>query len=137
MIVNQVDAAEYRQPRSELEELLLGQIRQVRMPAPEREYRFARPRQWRFDLAYPHHTPPIAIEVEGGQWVGGRHQRGKGFEDDCEKYAHAALLGWIVLRVTTNMVQDGRALQLIERARGIATVAGEAARVGGRQEEEG
>jgi hypothetical protein len=46
----------------------------------------------------------------------GRHVRGRGYERDCEKYNAAALAGWIVLRVTTDMIQDGRALALLETA---------------------
>jgi very-short-patch-repair endonuclease len=84
------------------------------VPEPVREYRFHPKRKWRFDFAWPARL--VAVEVEGGTFSGGRHSRGKGFEADCEKYAEAAILGWRVLRVTTAMVNDGRALDLIERA---------------------
>jgi hypothetical protein len=80
------------------------------LPAPIREYRFAPPRLWRFDLAWPFLR--LALEIEGGTWTAGRHVRGKGYENDCEKYNAAALAGWRVLRVTTDMIQDGRALAL-------------------------
>ena len=83
-------------------------------PQPVREYRFAPPRRWRFDLAWPAHR--VAVEVEGGSFVGGRHSRGAGFERDAEKYNEAALEAWLVLRVTPRMVDDGRALRLVERA---------------------
>lgn len=78
---------------------------------PQTEYRFHKTRQWRFDFAWPNYT--VAVEVEGGQWVNGRHQRGKGFEDDCEKYNEAVLDGWRVLRFTGDMVKDGRALAVM------------------------
>ena len=71
---------------------------------------------WRFDMAWPRLM--LAVEVEGGIWARGRHVRGKGFEADCEKYNEAALAGWRVLRVTGAMVQDGRALQYVERGIG-------------------
>ena len=104
--------------------VLLAQIRMTRMsatthpiasmlPEPEAEYRFAAPRRWRFDLAWP--ALRLALEVEGGTWVSGRHTRGAGFEKDCEKYNEAALLGWTVLRVTPGMIEDGRAVELVER----------------------
>jgi very-short-patch-repair endonuclease len=67
-----------------------------------REYLFARPRRWRFDFAHP--CTMVAIEIEGGTWVNGRHTRGSGFEADCEKYNAAAILGWRVLRFTTTML---------------------------------
>jgi hypothetical protein len=79
-----------------------------------REHRFAPPRRWRFDFAWP--AQRIALEIEGGSWAGGRHVRGRGYEADCEKYSEAALRGWRVLRATPGMVRDGRALALLERA---------------------
>jgi len=84
------------------------------LPAPDLEHPFAKPRRWRFDLAWPAHK--LAVEVEGGTWAGGRHSRGSGYELDVEKYNEATLLGWRVLRVTTHMVTDGRALAIIQRA---------------------
>jgi hypothetical protein len=69
-------------------------------------------KDWRFDFAWPEYL--IAIEIEGGQWSNGRHQRGKGFEDDCEKYNAAAFYRWSVFRFTTNMVNDGRSMRFLE-----------------------
>lgn len=84
------------------------------LPAPTLEHRFAPPRRWRFDYAWPDQR--IALEIEGGTWSGGRHVRGRGYENDCIKYNQAVLLGWTVLRVTTSMLRDGRALALLEQA---------------------
>ena len=75
----------------------------------EREYVFAPPRRWRFDFAIPDRM--VAIEVEGGTWSGGRHVRGAGYRRDIEKYNAAQALGWRVLRLTTDMVTDGSAMQ--------------------------
>src|SRR5437762_647908 len=69
----------------------------------EREYRFAPPRRWRLDFVWSKHA--LAVEVEGGSWVGGRHTRGPGFERDLEKYNEAAILGWNVLRVTPKLIR--------------------------------
>ena len=99
---------------SEGEVALLWQVKATGLPEPVPEYRFAPPRRWRFDLAWPAHK--VAVEIEGGTWTGGRHVTGTGYERDAEKYNEAALLGWTVLRVTPAMVTDGRALSLIERA---------------------
>lgn len=79
-----------------------------------REFKFHPTRKWRFDLAHPGHW--IAVEVEGGVWRGGRHTSGVGFTADCEKYAEALIAGWAVLRVTTDQVKNGKALEWIERA---------------------
>jgi hypothetical protein len=93
------------------------------LPPPAREHRFAPPRRWRFDFAWP--AQRLALEVEGRTWARGRHVRGRGYEADCEKYSEAALRGWRVLRVTPAMLRDGRALDLLRRALA-APAAGEA-----------
>lgn len=72
---------------------------------PVREYRFAPPRRWRFDFAYPERK--VAVEVEGGVYSFGRHTRGKGYENDLEKYNTAVVMGWKVLRFTGGMVERG------------------------------
>jgi hypothetical protein len=101
-------------------DVLLGA---VGLPPPIPEYRFAPPRRWRFDFAWP--ACRLALEIEGGTWTRGRHVRGIGYERDCEKYSEAALRGWCVLRVTTGMMKDGRALAMLERAfRGDAATGG-------------
>lgn len=48
----------------------------------------------------------IAVEIEGGSWINGRHTRGKGYRNDCEKYLEAAILGWTVLRFTSDMLRE-------------------------------
>jgi very-short-patch-repair endonuclease len=94
------------------ERLLLLHLRAAGLPEPFREYRFAPPRRWRFDFAWP--AAMLAVEVEGGAWIYGRHVRGRGFEADCEKYNAATLLGWRVLRFTPVMVENGAALCAVE-----------------------
>lgn len=99
---------------SQLEEHLVFQIKALRLPTPEREYFFAKPRRWRFDLAWP--PLMLSAEVEGGTWVNGRHSRGSGMRKDAEKYNAAALAGWKVLRFTGDMVNDGTAVRTLEAA---------------------
>jgi very-short-patch-repair endonuclease len=86
----------------------------IGLPTPTPEYRFHPTRRWRFDFAWPHHK--LALEVEGGVFIRGRHSRGAGMVKDMEKYGEAAILGWRVLRVTPKQVRDGSALTLVERA---------------------
>ena len=52
-------------------------------------------RDWRFDFALP--DALTAVELHGGEWVGGRHVTGSGFSGDREKMNAALLLGWRVL----------------------------------------
>ncbi len=102
-----------RAPKSYLENMLLNQIRYLRLPEPEREFRFAPLRRFRADFAYPGHK--ILIECEGGTWINGRHNRAAGFEKDCEKYNLAAELGYLVLRYTRRQIESWEAVNQIRR----------------------
>ena len=99
---------------SQLEEALAFQIKALGLPEPVREYRFAAPRRWRFDFSWP--DIRLAVEVEGGQWVRGRHLRPKGFASDIAKYNAASAGGWRVLRFTGDMVKNGEAIFAIQDA---------------------
>ena len=96
------------------------QCRLAGLPEPKREVRFHPDRKWRFDYAWCFGTSspagPLALEVEGGVFVAGRHSRGAGFVKDLEKYNTATLHGWRVLRVTPKQIADGSALMLVEKA---------------------
>lgn len=63
------------------------------------EYRFAKPRRWRFDWAIPEIM--VAVEYEGGIFDrNGSHTSVKDITRDVEKYNAAAIAGWKVLRYT-------------------------------------
>ena len=68
----------------------------------EREYRFHAVRRWRADFA--HLQARCLIEVEGGIWVNGRHNRAAGFNADLEKYLEAGLAGWRVFRLGPDQI---------------------------------
>ena len=95
-------------------DLLIYQVRVLRLPQPELEYRFHQGRRWRADLAWP--DKMLIVEFEGGVYTKGRHTRGRGFENDCEKYNTATLEGWRVLRFTSKHVRTGLAALMIARA---------------------
>ena len=94
---------------------LVEQCRIVGLPAPMTELTFAKSigRRWRFDLAWP--ALKLAVEIDGGGFVAGRHSRGAGLEKDCEKFAEAAIMGYTVIRCTPRQVTSGQALGWIER----------------------
>jgi len=76
------------------------------------EYRFHPVRRWRFDHANPEYK--VAIEYEGGIWTNGRHTRGTGYKNDCDKYNAAQLLGWRVLRYTTSHTLEQVLADIVE-----------------------
>lgn len=100
---------------SNLEALLLEQITAAGIEQPVTEHKFHPKRRWRFDLCWPNDL--LAVEVEGGTWINGRHNRGSGFEKDAEKYAEAMCLGWTVLRVTGSQICTGKAIKWIKTIR--------------------
>lgn len=65
-----------------------------------KEHVFHWTRKWRFDYAMP--ELKIAIEIDGGVWEYGRHNRPQGYINDMEKLNTAASMGWLVLRFTTD-----------------------------------
>jgi very-short-patch-repair endonuclease len=97
---------------SDLEEQFAFQLRVSNHPEPTREYRFAPPRRWRFDFAWI--EAKVGVEVNGGAWVNGRHNRAGGQAADNEKLNAAVLAGWRILRFTSDAVADGSALQQTE-----------------------
>ncbi len=80
-------------------------------PPLEREYRFHYERRWRADFA--HVERRVLIEIEGGIWVNGRHNRAAGFNADLEKYLEAGLLGWRVFRFGPNQITMGNVERLV------------------------
>jgi hypothetical protein len=97
-----------------LEDLLAYHCLAIGLPQPVRELVFARPRRWRFDLAWPDYL--VATEAEGATWVQGRHTTGAGFAADVIKYNEAAIRGWLVLRFTSNQIESGLAAATVLRA---------------------
>ena len=83
------------------------------LPAPVDEYRFHDARKWRFDFCWPRAL--VAIEVDGGVWVRGRHNRGAGMIKDFEKINEATALGWEVLRVTPAQLCTSYTVGLLKR----------------------
>jgi very-short-patch-repair endonuclease len=79
----------------------------------QREYRFCPDRKWRFDFMLGVPNQKFAIECEGGTWGKSRHTSGKGYIADIEKYNTAALMGFKVLRFTTEQIRTGQAIQAI------------------------
>ena len=115
---------------SNLEIALAQQIRFLKLPDTDYEYRFALEyighgkdirirlkqaglKDWRFDFAWPELM--FAVEVEGITPSGGRHQRIAGFKGDIDKYHAAMDMGWNIYRTTGHLIANGQAVKLIEK----------------------
>lgn len=105
-------AAPQRQEPSEGELILMRDLRALGIGF-EQEYKFNPTRKWLADFLIT--NTKILIEVEGGIWSQGRHTRGTGYIGDMEKYNAAAILGFQVLRFSTQQVKSGLAVQQIEQ----------------------
>ena len=65
------------------------------LPVPVFEYRFHVVRKWRIDIAFPENK--LAIEVQGGIFINGRHSRGAALLKEWEKLNTLAEMGWRVM----------------------------------------
>lgn len=86
---------------SKLELAFLLACRAKGLPEPVREYAFCPTRRWRADFAWP--MSKVMVEVQGGEWVNGRHNRA--LAGDAEKFNTAQSLGWRVLLFTGSMLR--------------------------------
>ena len=84
------------------------------LPPPIEEFQFHPTRKWRFDYAWPSHK--IALEINGGRFVGGRHNSAEGSHKDMEKMNEAACRGWRVLYITPRSVGTLVPVELVRRA---------------------
>lgn len=94
--------------------ILNALLAECNIPAPVAEHCFAPPRKWRFDYAWPDYF--IALEVEGGVWKRGRHNRASGFLKDMEKYNRAAALGWRVVKCTPQTLHSDDTIRTVAEA---------------------
>lgn len=82
------------------------------------EYRFAAPRRWRFDVAWP--DAKVAVEFQGqhGPAHRGYYRGTSGLQLDCEKFCAAAADGWRLFPVTYPMLREDMAgvVELVARA---------------------
>lgn len=74
----------------------------------QREVSLIPGRKWRVDFYIP--RLDLAIEVEGGIWIQGRHNRASSIEADFRKYNALAMIGVKVLRYSTAQVESGEAI---------------------------
>ncbi len=83
-------------------------------PPPTPEHVFVLHRGWKFDYAWV--ESKVALELEGGTFMQGRHSSGPGMRADMWKYNEAAIRGWLVLRCETGKARSARTLGVLWRA---------------------
>jgi hypothetical protein len=103
-------------PKSYLERITDVLIAEASLPIHTREFRFCEHRRWKSDYCWIIGDKKVLLEVEGGVFSQGRHTRGTGYTQDCEKYNEASLLGYTVLRVTKEHLLNGKAIEWVKRA---------------------
>ena len=99
-----------RKNLSPIEETLALNLRAYKIEF-EREYRFHNKRRWRFDFYIP--SKNLLVECQGGVWINGGHNRGKGYTDNVEKMNEAVLMGYKVMWFTGDHVAAGTAIDMI------------------------
>jgi hypothetical protein len=83
----------------------LGRCKREGLPPPATQYRVIPGRRYRWDFAWPGYK--VCVELHGGVWQQGAHNRGWGVRRDAEKARLAQLAGWIALSFTPDDGKDG------------------------------
>ena len=76
-----------------------------------KEHKFHPTRRFRIDYF---HESGVAIEIEGGIWIHGRHNRGMGFLSDMQKYNLMSERGILLFRLPANKITASWVLPIIE-----------------------
>lgn len=99
------------------------------IPEPDFEYLFHPKRKWRFDMCWHFErggvkgfcpadwfTVNVYLEVQGGIWIKGGHNRGAQMKKDWEKYNAATEMGWRPLFVEPKDLMTKATAEMIRRA---------------------
>lgn len=98
-------------------QLFFGALTAAGLPLPVREHRFHAVRKWRFDYAWPDSL--LALEVDGGIWIRGGHNRGAQMLKTWQKENEAVCAGWRILRCQPVDLAGAETLGVIRRALGV------------------
>ncbi len=97
---------------TELESLLLWQIREAGLPEPKTQYQFHGTRRWKADFAFP--CERVICEVNGATHQASRgHTSFTGLHRDYEKGNAAQLMGYRYFEFDREMIEDGTAIKTI------------------------
>lgn len=95
--------------KAQLEQRFLESWRRMypSLPKPTMQHQFHPRRKWRFDFAWPESL--LAVEIQGGAFIHGGHNRGVQQAKDYEKQREAVKLGWRCLPFNTKDMADSDA----------------------------
>ena len=100
--------------QSDLEVKLDEQLRGAGNTIPQgyqRQYKFCPVRRWAADFSWTERH--LVVEVDGGTFIGGRHNTGVGMHNDIVRSNWLQIHGWTLLRGDTTMVKDGSLLAVV------------------------
>ena len=105
------------EPGSGLEREFWLLLRDAGLPEPLLQFQPLAPRRWRVDFCWL--PQRLICEVEGGLYqAASGHRSFSGVVRDIEKSNELCLAGYRLLRVTSAMIEDGSAVELVRRALG-------------------
>ncbi len=107
------DAESARASKKSKEAQITAYCQNRGLPVPYFEYPFHPTRNWRFDMLF---SDWLAVEVQGGLFVQGRHSRGAALLDEHEKLNEAVIAGFAVMFCTPQDLETGAIYALVERA---------------------
>ena len=87
------------------------------LPVPEFEHKFHVTRKWRWDICWPDRK--VALEVMGGLFIGGGHNRGGQMVKDMAKWNAGTICGWKLLWCQPTEVCMETTVALIRAALGL------------------
>ena len=100
---------------TDLESLLLLQLRDAELPEPKCQYQFHPQRRWKADFCYPEYR--IICEVNGMTHQASRgHTSWAGIHRDYEKQNAAVLMGYHYFEFDRDMIESGEAVNTIAQA---------------------
>jgi hypothetical protein len=94
--------------------VLAKRIREETGQRVKLEYVFAPPRRWRMDIALP--DAKICVEIQGGLFIGGGHNRGAYMLQEHAKRNEAAARNWRLFYFTPKEAREFVPLAWIRRA---------------------
>jgi very-short-patch-repair endonuclease len=92
MVENRVTRKFSKSEKARLEDSFLAELKLFQLPTPERQFKFHPTRKWAADFCWPQFK--IIVELQGGTFMGGGHNRGAQIAKDHEKLNEATRMGF-------------------------------------------